>query len=54
MCHSVEMYMPAMTQRIAEHRIGQVDFVAAERSAMPKAALPRKKEANELPHRVQT
>ncbi|HUS54522.1 MAG TPA: hypothetical protein VMY41_11025 [Thermohalobaculum sp.] len=31
MCHSVEMYMPRMTQRAAEHRIGQMDFAAAER-----------------------
>jgi hypothetical protein len=25
------MYMPGMTQRAAEHRIGQADFAAAER-----------------------
>jgi hypothetical protein len=31
MCHSVEMYLPKMTQRTAEHRIGQMDFAAAER-----------------------
>jgi hypothetical protein len=31
MCHSVEMYMPGMTRRAAEHRIGQVDYAAAER-----------------------
>ena len=31
MCHSVEMYMPSMARRGAEHRIGQADFVAAER-----------------------
>ena len=31
MCHSVEMYLPGMTQRAAEHRIGRADFAAAER-----------------------
>ncbi len=31
MCHSVEMYLPQMTRSAAEHRIGQADFVAAER-----------------------
>ena len=31
MCHSVEMYLPGMTRRAAEHRIGQADFAAAER-----------------------
>ncbi len=31
MCHSVEMYLPQMTRRAAEHRIGQADFAAAER-----------------------
>jgi len=31
MCHSVEMYMPGMTQRAVEQRIGQADFAAAER-----------------------
>jgi hypothetical protein len=25
------MYLPGMTQRAAEHRIGQADFAAAER-----------------------
>jgi hypothetical protein len=31
MCHSVEMYMPEMTRRAAERRIGEADFAAAER-----------------------
>ena len=31
MCHSVEMYLPKLTQRAAEHRIGEMDFAAAER-----------------------
>lgn len=31
MCHSVEMYMPQMTRRAAEHRVGEADFAAAER-----------------------
>ncbi len=31
MCHSVEMYLPQLTQRAAEHRIGEMDFAAAER-----------------------
>ena len=31
MCHSVEMYMPQLTQRAAEQRIGEMDFAATER-----------------------
>jgi len=31
MCHSVEMYLPQMTQRAAAHRIGAADIAAAER-----------------------
>ena len=34
MCHSVEMYLPQMAQRAAEHRIGQADFTAAERERL--------------------
>ena len=38
MCHSVEMYMPSITQRAAEHRIGQADFAAAERERLVMGA----------------
>ena len=31
MCHSVEMYLPNMTRKAAEERVGEADFAAAER-----------------------
>ena len=31
MCHSVEMYLPRMSRNAAEERIGEANFVAAER-----------------------
>ncbi len=37
MCHSVEMYMPRLTERTVEHRLGAADIATAGRARTPAA-----------------